>query len=97
MVQYRPSAAPEIGIEAEWEIEAQDLQLFNKLGEGEFGEVNFMNFHFLGWGRGGGFLLLILGLLFSVLAVPVTFVGSPAHIYVLVGSTVMYKALYSVN
>ena len=39
VVQYRPSAAPEIGIEAEWEIDAQDLQLFNKLGEGEFGEV----------------------------------------------------------
>jgi hypothetical protein len=39
VVQYRPSAAPEIGIEAEWEIERQDLQLFNKLGEGEFGEV----------------------------------------------------------
>ena len=45
MVQYRPSAAPEIGIEAEWEIEAQDLQLFNKLGEGEFGEVCMLHMH----------------------------------------------------
>lgn len=45
MVQYRPSAAPEIGIEAEWEIEARDLQLFNKLGEGEFGEVRYSYIH----------------------------------------------------
>lgn len=39
IVAMRPVAGAEFGIEAEWEIHAGDLQIINKLGEGEFGEV----------------------------------------------------------
>lgn len=39
IVAMRPVAGAEFGIEAEWEIHAGDLEIINKLGEGEFGEV----------------------------------------------------------
>lgn len=39
IVAMRPVAGAEFGIESEWEIHAGDLQIINKLGEGEFGEV----------------------------------------------------------
>jgi hypothetical protein len=39
-IATRPSAAPELGIEAEWEIDATDIQIIHKIGEGEFGEVS---------------------------------------------------------
>lgn len=39
VVNLRPAAALEFGIEAEWEVNPAELTIMNKLGEGEFGEV----------------------------------------------------------
>ena len=38
-------AGLEFGIEAEWEINARELTILNKLGEGEFGEVFRAKYH----------------------------------------------------
>ena len=45
VVNLRRVANVEFGIEAEWEIQASELTVLNKLGEGEFGEVFKARYH----------------------------------------------------
>jgi hypothetical protein len=45
IVSLRRVAGPGFGIEPEWEVDARDLVIINKLGEGEFGEVFKARYH----------------------------------------------------
>lgn len=45
IVNLRRVAGQEFGIEPEWEVNASELTILNKLGEGEFGEVFKAKYH----------------------------------------------------